>query len=380
MVTVRLSEPVQLIGRGIRVLGPSGSFVASPPATVDGTEARLEIGQLDPGTYVVEWQVLSADTHPTRGRFAFSVGQTSRPAVDPMTGDVGQVTLLGLVLQTAGRWLHFGGVALGFGGLAFALLTARRRREAWWPLLLERSWSEAGWGASLLILAEPVALLAQSASLGVDTTFDPDTLVGVLGSSFGLLLGFRAGAALLLWMLAGAAQLVENEPSEPKPLLLAAACLGLALSAVDAFSSHAGSFRPAALGLAVQSLHSTGMALWLGAAMSIAIARRKLSGERLEALRSSARWPVLLGLLLVGATGVAMAAVHIPSLGALVESGYGKTLLAKQVLLGLTLSAAALARVGRSRLPREWWSACDLAALVAVVGSASLLVSLPPPR
>src|SRR5439155_1379944 len=47
----------------------------------------------------------------------------------------------------------------------------------------------------LLIAAEPLALVAQLASL----SFDGDTALAVLGSNFGRLLGLRLGAAVLAW-------------------------------------------------------------------------------------------------------------------------------------------------------------------------------------
>jgi len=40
----------------------------------DGTELRVPLKTLPPGTYLVNWRVLSVDTHRTQGSFSFRVG------------------------------------------------------------------------------------------------------------------------------------------------------------------------------------------------------------------------------------------------------------------------------------------------------------------
>ena len=38
-------------------------------------ELRVELRPLPPGTYTVRWRVVSVDTHPTEGRFQFTVAR-----------------------------------------------------------------------------------------------------------------------------------------------------------------------------------------------------------------------------------------------------------------------------------------------------------------
>ena len=107
-----------------------------------------------------------------------------------------------MLLQTVGRWLHFFGYALGFGTLAVSAPGARRRGRGGGrgPRRL------VGWGIVLLLLAEPLALFGQTASLDPDAPLAPETISGALDSAFGRVLGLRLGAALGLWMLVGAAR------------------------------------------------------------------------------------------------------------------------------------------------------------------------------
>jgi len=43
--------------------------------TGDRTELRVPLKTLSPGTYTVNWRVLSVDTHRTQGTFSFTVGK-----------------------------------------------------------------------------------------------------------------------------------------------------------------------------------------------------------------------------------------------------------------------------------------------------------------
>jgi methionine-rich copper-binding protein CopC len=62
----------------VEVHNAQGAVVQSGKAQVDradGTELRIPLNALPPGTYLVSWRVLSVDTHRTQGSFSFSVGQ-----------------------------------------------------------------------------------------------------------------------------------------------------------------------------------------------------------------------------------------------------------------------------------------------------------------
>ena len=60
----------------IEVRNDQGAAVQAGKATVigDRTQLRVALEALPPGIYKVIWQVLSVDTHRTRGDFTFRVG------------------------------------------------------------------------------------------------------------------------------------------------------------------------------------------------------------------------------------------------------------------------------------------------------------------
>ncbi len=237
-ISLVFSEQVTPAGAGIKVFSPSGSQVAG--RVVDaGAVLSASLTSAEVGTYVVSWQVFAADTHPSRGAFAFSVGH---PSANPYagllgTGEAGTSTPLGLALQAIARWIHFIGFALTFGVIAYGALI--RRAAA--PFRLVAA------GLVLLVAAEPLALIAQLVSL----SFDGDTALAVLGSNFGRLLGLRLGAALLAWTVLATRR--------SWPVLV----IGAADALLDGASAHAIVGLPAA-GQLLVSLHVGAIGLWVG--------------------------------------------------------------------------------------------------------------------
>lgn len=293
------------------------------------------------GTYAVIWTVVAADTHPSRGALTFSVGHPSPVRAPGLGGaDIGLVSPLGLVLQALGRWLHFAGLALGFGAATYALFIARDER----PLRL------AGAGVALLLVAEPLALLAQTSSFDVAQTFDGDALIGALASPFGRVLGLRVAAALTLWAVLGALR-------QAAWLRWAIPALGVALAFVDSTAAHATPALPHANG-ALTVVHLSAMGMWVGGLAGYVVAPAAGFGR-------AASWSASLVLL----SGGALALFHFAQPLEVVTTLYGGALLLK-----LPLVAVAIWLAWRA------WRRRELAALMAVLAAAALLVSLPPPR
>lgn len=71
------TEALELKYSGVKVTGPDKADVAvGPAAMAAGSDTALDVpvtGTLAPGTYAVEWHVLSKDGHKTHGTFTFKV-------------------------------------------------------------------------------------------------------------------------------------------------------------------------------------------------------------------------------------------------------------------------------------------------------------------
>jgi len=73
-VRIQFTEGLELAFSRITVKGPNGEVVSQGTARqpAQGT-LSIDLKPLIPGNYVVEWQVLSVDTHVTEGELRFTV-------------------------------------------------------------------------------------------------------------------------------------------------------------------------------------------------------------------------------------------------------------------------------------------------------------------
>src|SRR4051812_13156750 len=73
-VVLSFTEKLEPKFSSINVQNASGASVNAGSARASGTEMRVGLKALSPGTYKVLWRVLSVDTHRTNGSFTFHVG------------------------------------------------------------------------------------------------------------------------------------------------------------------------------------------------------------------------------------------------------------------------------------------------------------------
>lgn len=72
-VSLSFSEKLEAAFSTIEVTDAAGQRVDEGKPSVDGNVMRVQLRAIPPGTYRVEWHVLSVDTHTTEGRFNFEV-------------------------------------------------------------------------------------------------------------------------------------------------------------------------------------------------------------------------------------------------------------------------------------------------------------------
>ena len=330
-MTLLFTEPVTPAGAGIRVYAPTGRQVAGAVAA-RGTALVAPISSSESGTFVVSWQVFAADTHPSRGAFSFTVGVPSANPYSALlsSGEIGTSTPLGLGLQALAHWIHFAGLALMLGLAAYGLLA----RGGSFSRLI-------GAGVALLVLAEPLAVIAQLASL----SFDGDTAVAVLGSPFGRLVGLQLAAALLAWTVMAT--------NRAWPLLI----VGGAVSVLDGLSAHAIPGVPVA-GQLLVSVHVAAMALWAGGVIGY------VRAPDARFIRYAA---LTFGVAV--ASGVLLAVIHTDYLAGLFASAYGRAVIVK---VAVVVAVAITVLIRRRRL--------ELYGAFAIIGVAAVVAALPPPR
>jgi copper transport protein len=373
-VRVWFSEPVTPVVGAITVLAPSGWRVEQGPPAVDGSELSVPVEASEPGTYLVTWRVIAQDTHPARGRFAFSVDRESEPASSPRLADLGTSSPIGLGLEVVARWLHLAGLALSFGIVAFRLIVLDRLSLSRSEPVAGRLWGLVGVGTVLLLLAEPLSLLAQTASLASGAPVDADLVISALDSSFGRVWAQRLAAALLLWALVGAVR-----PALPRASW-ALLFVGGVLVLVDGQASHAANVQPLILGLLVNGVHLAAAAVWSGSLVGlVAIWHLPELAAHRGLVLSTGGWLALASISILALSGSVLVAEHLSGPPDLTGSTYGQVLLTKVSLLMLALLLGLVALRSTCSAPQRWWRR-EICALAAVLALAGLLVSLPPPR
>ena len=74
-VVLWFTEELEPAFSRVTVQNAAGARVDRGNARVSGSQLRVSLGALAPGTYRVTWRVVSVDTHATQGDFTFRVGE-----------------------------------------------------------------------------------------------------------------------------------------------------------------------------------------------------------------------------------------------------------------------------------------------------------------
>jgi copper transport protein len=376
-VVFRFDEPVEGNFGAVRVYDANGSRVDEGDAFhPNGEGPRLGVHLkpgLPDGSYTATYRVISADGHIVSSGFVFSIGKpgkTPKETVAQLTAGSGS----GPVTETAfglARGLQYAAIALAVGGLAFIML-------AWLPALAlvggeGESWSEASRAfASRLRSAALLAAAIGAISAAAGVILEGAEAAGVSGFSalketivretLETKFGTIWGIAGLAWIAFGllATVLLQSASGRlfgwGRALLLAVPLAYVVL--VPALAGHGSTQPPVALNFPINVVHVAAMAVWLGglAALLFVAPRgtRELEpGDRGRLLAAALSRFSQVALIAVGAillTGLTQAYVYVRRLDALIETGYGRAVLIKFILLMVLIGIGAYNR--RRSVPR----------------------------
>jgi copper transport protein len=360
--------------------------------------ARLPPG-LD-GKYAASYRVISEDGHPVTRRTFFRVrppadekqerGKEAPPAnmdpgMPPPTGESAfghEESESGTVTNAAfavARGLGYLAMALALGSVVFLLVV-------WRPALARVGGGASEWsrvserfarrtrsvvvGAVLLgLMATALAILLEGATAaGISFWAALDAEVVELVSDTRVVQAWSA--RLLIWLLFGGLVLallpsrgmpvlrraslgadgtaLTSGPSKPQMFSLLAVMVALAMTAP--LGGHAASHSPRGLLVGVDTAHVLCMCTWLGGLVMLIIAlvvtARVLAPESRTPLmatavgRFSRMAMVVVPLLLL--TGIVNSVVLVASFDALVDTAYGRLVLAKIALFAALISLGAL--------------------------------------
>ncbi|MEZ5208162.1 MAG: copper resistance protein CopC [Acidimicrobiales bacterium] len=435
IVSIIFSEAVDLRLGGVTVLDTSGERV-DDGTTTQPTPEQVQVGlepDLPNGTYIVNYRVVSADGHPVGGALVFSVGtaidETSASGVAQAEDTTGQIA------AGIARFLAYLGALLASGAAFFTWFVHDRMSH-------NRPLVRLVLVSTVIGVVGLVALVVTQATLATGTgpldVLNLDVMADTLGAS----LGWSVVAVLTGLAVSAVAMYQRNE--------LAGQVAGfygmLGVGVGFALWGHSTESGNAWLSISADAVHGASASLWFGglAALSIVLVGRIRAGGASESdaavldmadgvtapdappeadpaddaavadtdvggepggvvdtvgvvVRFSTMATISVVLLAIG--GVALAWIEVGSLSALVESTYGKVLLAK---LAVAAVVAVLAVLNHLRLlpavlgddvepgagdagnAARWrrlstYVRFEAIGLAAVLGLTAVLVGLTPP-
>jgi copper transport protein len=352
-VSLTYSEPVEPRFAIVSVTDASGKQqTAGPPQRSAANPKTLVVPleRLAEGWYLVFWRVISVDGHPVRGAFTFAVGPNAGPApqfVIPSTSETAATPRL-----VAARWVAFLAVMAAIGLFVLRLLIARpmvRRVRDTHLRAVSIAFLVA---AAVGLVATPVYTLLATAQFALRSVFDLGALVPLLRvSAFGrgyldlelIFALFVVAACIALWV---------DRPERPHrsiaELLAAAGALmaAAAVLLVPGVAGHAGQTSPRAGAVAFDWLHLVAGSVWVGGLLGLLVLWRSLPTlRRVAALVvcvprfSNVAFVSVLALI---GSGIGASVIHLPTLGALWQTSYGKTIVIKVLLLSAATVLAAV--------------------------------------
>jgi copper transport protein len=352
----------------IEVLDEDGTPVQSgqPSSAGDPLTLGVPVPRLGRGVYTVDYRSVSAvDGHATSGTFAFGVRESPGGVATAVTSTTTSDTA---ALEVVARWLLLLGLVVLLGA-AVAGAAAFGGRDGTDLRLAVGGWLVAIAGLVLLAVAQR----------------------RTAGSSLGDLFDTPVGDALI-WRavglaVTGAALLYAARRAEHRREALGVAALGaleVIVFHVDAGHAAAGSWA-AGLTVTMQVAHFVAAGVWFGGLAALLLGVRGAPSEDKAAAVRRFSAIAVVALVLVLVTGAIRAVDELGSWGELFDTGYGRAVLAKIVLIALIFALAARNRrrsvpAAASDLgPLRRTSRIELALALGALVAAALLGSLAPP-
>jgi copper transport protein len=388
-VVLRFDEPVATVAGSIRVFDSQvervdSGAVEKPTSNSVSASIPEDLGQ---GTYVVAWRVLSADSHPIRGAFAFSIGEPVASSEDIVREVLdreadSQAVDTGLAVV---RFLGLALILLSVGGafvLGYVADPAALQGRWHWPVLAI---------VGLLLALDSAAWIAltgvKAAGFGLGEIFTWSLSRDILDTDFGKVWVLRGGVARAQTRGGRGA---SRRRSAPDVALL---FLGSAIAVTPALSGHARI--EGTLGILSDVIHVLAAGIWAGGLAFLALLLVEAGGDRWSLAgtivpRFSTVAVVAVGALI--AAGLASGYLEVRSVEGIWSTTYGRLLLAKVVLLLPLLALGAFNN--RVSVPRLRAGASDTASrrafaravtselliLLTVVGVTAALVAEPPAK
>jgi len=328
-IVLNFNQPVQPVA--VRLIDGAGvDRVAGSVARAVDSEVIVELaGDLDAGTYLLSYRVLSADAHPIAASFSFSVATADPPGATPLVPVPAEQVLPAAgadwsFAEIAARAMFMIGLLLSAGWALFIVLVPlpgdfrigvqkMLARVSLATLVAAAVYLQVG-GAQMLgsdRLPELAALeLALQSSLGTSLTIAAIGLIVLVVAS-------RYGAEWLLF--SGAAFLVVSR----------------------AFTGHPASREPGWALMPAMVMHVSAAAFWYGSLWPLFRSLRRLPPPVAAAVLQRFSIVAMTVVAALALAGILMALIHIATPSALLDTWYGQLLIMKTTWFSVLLALAA---------------------------------------
>jgi copper transport protein len=379
-VVLTFDEAVRPLPGRMRVLGPDGTRADFGDPGVLGPSVRIALRTGGAkGTYVVSYAVVSSDNHPVDAAYTFFVGK--RPTTE--TSDTG-------FKQTSGGWPDVALPivrSLGYLGLSL-LVGAALVLGSLWPRRADRGqaarvmWAGAVIIAGTTMIEFGLEILIASGGGAVRWSDLQTFLTGRSGLT-------HAARLAVLPALAGVLGPITRGNARKSQKFAATALLTAGMASY-ALAGHPGETQAPLISVLADGLHIAAMSLWLGGLIMLIIfvLPRAADDELSMIVPLWSTWAGYAVFTLV-LTGIAQSILQIGTLSLLLDTGYGRLVLAKAGLLAVILlialgsrrMATAMAQSVSGGAPRlRRLVTAESAGVLVILAVTAVLVQTPPAR
>ena len=335
-VTLTFNESVEISLGAIRLFDGTGAAIDISPARHpdgQGDVVEVDVPELANGSYVVDWRVVSSDSHPVHAAFTFQVGPDSNLGAGLLdqiidSSHTGKAASTGL---TVSRSLVTAAIAIVFGGLlacGVGIVPFGRRQRVIIGVA-------AAIGTISGLLAMPLEV-AYTAGRSLDVITDGSAWRAVFDTTIGVAWVVRAAAIALT-----AAILLPTHSRSRSSWWTAVLVVGLVTVGIaSAYGGHGASGRWHYLGVFITMLHVASMAVWLGGLALLFVSFSDIDREGVERFSNLA----LLAVASIVITGTIQGFRQVGSIDGLTTTTYGKLLIWKVVVVAAVIGVAAVAR------------------------------------
>jgi copper transport protein len=352
----------------IKLFDNTGKEISSDsePQLVAPNQIELKLSKLEPSIYIVNWNVVSKDSHPISGTYTFTVGEpiAEKSTIDPVVFE--NIVLLSdenihKVPANINRWILFITTATTIAiCLLFFFGTIKIPTRSRFKILVVPT--------SLGILTTLASIFIQNATIdnkSIASSISIRSFVDQLQYDFGIAATIRIAAFIALFI-----SLINI-----KIFKILAPILSIVLIGTITFSGHSASGAYSVLSIPMSLIHVGATSIWFG---GLILALTSIKFKELQFDFQKFSKIALLSVVATVLTGIFATWRQVGNINYARNSEFGQTLSYKIALVLITIAVAFFTRKllkDNRRMAMRKLIAVEVALMVGILAFTSVLVS-----